>query len=179
MSDTTITESYNLTLEAVEAYFDDDPRTEAIAWLALGDDAKIWYIKAAAKAINRLPLKGYRYWQDGNVLQVMEFPRVIDGVAYGWDTLTAAAVVPDEVRYAEAEEALAIYSINVTADKKERLALQRQGVISASYSGTSEQYAQNPSGAISGAGSRYKGLMSFEAYELMKGFIGGATTSRM
>jgi hypothetical protein len=64
--------------------------------------------------------------------------------------------------------------LQASPDKKTRLDLQRQGVTSANYSGTSEQFVTNPSGGVSGAGDRYHGLLSYEAYRLLRKYVGAS-----
>lgn len=180
MSDTSFSKSYVLTDAILEAYIGANPKAAAIALKALAAASQEWYCREATRIIDNLPLKGVTYYEFTTSLtpesgqQNRQFPRVIDGIAFGWVPSTSLPEVPQEVIDACCEEAIALYEIYNSSDKTTRLSLQRQGVISASYSGTSETYAQNPSGSISGAGNRYKGLMSKEAYDLLKGYIAGA-----
>lgn len=166
-----------VTLSEAGAYFTSDPR--ATAFLALGTGMS-WYLQRATKIIDNLKLKGRTYYDFVTVSPITgqqqdkQFPRYIDGMCYGWNVNTLLPEIPQEVKDACCEEALAIYDVNASPDKKMRLSLQRQGVTSVNYQGTSEQFAQNPSGSISGAGNRYKGLMSKEAYDLLSGYLAGA-----
>ncbi len=177
MVDTPITNCYFATVEALEAYFASDPR--AAAFLALSDDTKAWYAKAATKAIDRMYLKGTTYdTYNPNAAtldddeQALMFPRVIDGYTHDWDEDGEEAIIPQAVKDACAEEALAIYKLNADADALNRQDLQSQGVTSISLAGqVSETYQK-------GAAKRYKGLNSKEAFECMKPYIAGACEVR-
>jgi hypothetical protein len=182
MTDTTITDSYITLISLVDAFFANDPR--ATAFVALAAGPKSWYLQKATKVIDSLPYKGqtyYTYNPNAATLdsdeQARVFPRLIGGRVHDWDDDADGPIVPKNVKNACCEEAFAIYDTLISPDKKMRLALQRQGVVSANYSGTSETFAQNPSGSISGAGNRYKGLMSKEAYDYLKPYIAGAVPS--
>jgi len=179
MTDTAISNSYITTDTIFETYLTGDPRTSAIALKAASSDVQAWYLKKATQKIDNLALKGTTYYEfvnssPGSGQQDRQFPRYIDGMCFGWNVNTLLPEVPKEVLDACCEEAIALYDIQNSPDKRMRLDLQRQGVTSANYGGTSEQFSQNPSGSISGAGNRYKGLMSKEAYDLLKGYIAGA-----
>jgi hypothetical protein len=162
--------SYIETIEDATAYFSGDPR--AVAFLALDEDMA-WYLQRATKIIDNLPLKGTTYWQlttdatPGAGEQNRQFPRFIDGVAYGWDIGSSLPEVPQEVLDACCEEALGIYLRHDT----QRLQNQREGVASQSISGSSETY-------VLGVANRYHGLLSKDAYDLLKGFIAGAIEMR-
>ncbi len=181
MTDTAFTSSYIETDAELETLIGSDPRASAIALKALAAASQGWYCQEATRHIDALQLRGQK-WDlttlDGVPAQVLEFPRLIDGVGVGngEDWVTDPAV-PDLVKRACLEEAIAIYDILNTPDKKERLDLQRQGVTGVSYSGTSEQYGGGPNGggASQGAGNRFKGLLSFEAFQIMRRYIGAVT----
>ena len=179
MPTTAVSNSYLKTIEEADTFF--ACRLGAAAWTG-NDKAKA--LQQATTAIDQLPLRGQRYelpyieggsqkdTDEDGLAQVLEFPRVIDGVVCDWDFGTQKPIVPRAVLDACCLEALALLELQANPDKLERLSLQRQGVTSASYSGTSEQYVTNPSGGISGAGDRYHGLISFEAYRLLRKYVG-------
>lgn len=170
MPDTSVENSYCETIEACDTYFENDPR--ATAFLVLDDDPKSWYLQRATFLIDNLPLRGRKYDRDGTQVwpngRSKAFPREYRE-GYDMDEATGEEEIPQHVRDACCEEALAIYEIQKSADKKERLDLQRQGVTGVSYGGTSEQYGGGPAGggATVGAGRRYMGLMSLDAYNLL------------
>jgi hypothetical protein len=170
MPDTNFSNSYILTDAIFEAYLSGDPRAEAIALNAASASVQGWYLKRATKAIDTLPLKGCTYYYltsgtPGEGQQNRQFPRWIDGQCFGWVNDTSLPEVPQDVLDACCEEALGIYLVQNTPDKLQRLQLQREGASAVSYGGTSETYV---------AGNRHKGLMSKEAYDLLKGYILGA-----
>jgi hypothetical protein len=168
---TAISNSYITTDTIFETWMGVDPRASAIVLKAADVTVQSWYLQRATKAIDSLPLRGRKYMRDGS--QDRQFPREYM-TEYGWypDADESGNVeVPQAVLDACCEEAIAIYDILNTADRLERLKLQREGITSVSYGGTSEQYSTNPGGSISGAASRYKGLMSKEAYDLVSKYI--------
>jgi hypothetical protein len=174
MADHAVTSSYITTTELADAYFANDPRTSAIAFLALTTDQKAWYLQRATKIMDALPLKGSTYYyidktSPSSDEQELQFPRVINEMVVSWDDSTSAAVVPQEVKDACCEESLALYGFYVSSpgDQKRRK-LQDQGVTSFSIGKLSETY-----GGI-GAAAKWKGLHSQEAYDLMKQYIAGA-----
>jgi hypothetical protein len=171
MTDISFSDSYVLTDAILEAYLSNDPRAEAIALKAAAATSQAWYCQKATKTIDSLPLRGRRYMQDGS--QVRQFPRAYRTDS-GWipdHTDAGLPAVPQAVIDACCEEALSLYDIYSTPDRLERHKLQKEGVISASYSGTSESYSSSPSGAISGSANRFSGLMSKEAFDLLKRYI--------
>ena len=133
----------------------DNPSKQAVA------------LEEASDHIDALPLKGVRYGS-----QDREFPR-FDPALYQANPdalyLTAydPSAVPQEVKDACCLEALAILEINLTSDRLERLKLQQQGVVSMDYGGTLESYTP-------GADRRYNGLLSKQAYDLLRFWIAGA-----
>lgn len=164
-----LTGSYVDSSEA-ETYFEDDPRAEDF----LEDDKLEWYLKRATKIIDNLPLRGTTYYEfttkatPGADEQNRQFPRVIDRVAYGWDDDSSLPEVPQDVLDAVCEEALAIYLFMADTDRTERKTMREDGVKSYSLGG---DYAENFDKSIS---DKHKGLLSADAYNLMKGYIAGA-----
>jgi len=133
-----------------ETYFDGDPRAEAF----LAEDYT-WYLTKATKAIDALTLRGTRYEYD----QDLAFPRIIDGVLVG--DADQNAVVPQAVKDACCEEALALYLAGTDGGLK---ALQENGVQSMSVGGKlSYTFVQ-------GAGN--SGLQSATAKRLMRRYMG-------
>jgi phosphopentomutase len=94
---------------------------------------------------------------------------VINGYAVDWDDDTSTAIVPEDVKKATVEEAITLYDFYVTsAGDQKRRKLQDQGVKSFSVGKLSESYGNV---AVS---SKWKGLHSQDAYDLMKQYIAGA-----
>lgn len=138
--------------------------SQAIAWTALSSDNKDAYLRQACKAIDRQRLVGIKSVAN----QTLEFPRAIPSQAdlrylpsgytqrdYGW---LVQVSVPDSVKYAQIEEALALIA-GVSA----RTDLQRQGVKSFSLGNLSENYgAINPNR-----------LASYEAQQLLAAYVAG------
>lgn len=177
---TEIPDSYVTSDEILDTYLRGDPRSAAIALRSADIQTKTWYLQRATKIIDNLPFKGTTYYEfttsknPGPGQQNRQFPRWIDGKCYVWLPGATAPEVPHDVIEACCEEAVALYDLHSKPDKVERLDLQRQGVVSINYQGTYETYAQNPSGSISRAGQRFRGLMSEEAYDLLKWYLLGA-----
>ncbi len=174
MTDTAVSDSYITTIEDFEARLASDPRAAAIALLAAESATQTWYLQKATTIIDAMPLKGstYNYIDKSDPSsdeQALMFPRVINGYAYDWDDATNAAAVPEDVKKATVEEAIALYDFYVSSpgDQKRRK-LQDQGVKSISLGDLSESY-----GGIS-ASAKWKGLHSQEAYDLLKSYIAGA-----
>ena len=159
----TLADSYVDTSEA-ETYFDGDPRADAF----LSADME-WYLKRATAIIDSLYLKGTTYLLigTGEGFQERQFPRVINGRAVNWDATTSTELVPDEVKNAVFEEALALYDLYASSGSTKRRKLQEQGVISFSIGKMSESYAP-------GSARKWKGLHSQEAYDFMKQYVAGA-----
>lgn len=162
----TLAGSYVDSSEA-DTYFDGDPRAED--FIAADMD---WYLKKATEVIDSLYLKGTTYYpidqlNPGTGYQARQFPRVINGRTYNWDGDVSAELVPEEVKNAVFEEALALYDLYASAGNSKRRKLQEQGVTSFSLGKLSETYAP-------GAARKWKGLHSQEAYDLLKGYIAGA-----
>lgn len=171
MTDTPITNCYLVTRELALAYFTGDPRAAAfIATPATMD----WYLKRATKAIDAMPLTGLTYYiYNRNTTidtdeQSLAFPRVIDGKVHEWDEDTGLPIVPQNVKDACCEEALTLYKFFADSDNTDRRAMKEQGVLNYNLGGVYSETlgASNP--------DKHKGLLSSEAYRLMKGYIGGS-----
>ncbi|MCK9570244.1 hypothetical protein M0R72_14965 [Candidatus Pacearchaeota archaeon] len=174
MVDTAVASSYITTIEDLEARIGADPRSAAIALKAADSTTQTWYLQKATKIIDALPLKGSTYnyidrTSPSTDEQERQFPRVINERAVDWDDDTSTAVVPEDVKDACVEEAIALYDFYVSSpgDQKRRK-LQDQGVKSFSVGKLSESYGTR------GTSSKWKGLHSQEAYDLMKQYIAGA-----
>jgi hypothetical protein len=171
MADTPVTNSYITTIELAEAYFAGDPR--ATAFLAL-NSGMAWYLKRATKAIDAMPLTGMTYYiYNRNTTidtdeQTLAFPRVIDGKVHDWDEDTILPMVPQNVKDACCEEAIALYKFFADSDNTDRQAMKEQGVQNYNLGGVYSEtlVASNP--------DKHKGLLSSEAYRLMKGYLAGA-----
>jgi hypothetical protein len=168
-----VADSYILTIADLETRLASDPRPSAIALLAASDAIQTWYLQKATAIIDSLYLKGSTYYPIDQLnpptgYQARQFPRVINGRVYNWDYTGNAELVPEEVKKACLEEALALYDAYVSSpgDQKRRK-LQEQGVTSFSLGKLSETYAP-------GAARKWKGLHSQEAYDFMKQYIAGA-----
>ncbi|MFA5408129.1 MAG: hypothetical protein WC343_05090 [Bacilli bacterium] len=170
MTETPVSGSYIATEEEARAYFAGDPR--ATAFLALSSLA--WYLQRATKTIDNLPLRGRTYYDFVTVSPITglqqdrQFPRWIDGMCYGWNVNSLLPEVPQEVLDACCEEALAIYLHNADTEGQARETLQNQGVKSYTLGGGySETFG-------SSGKAKHKGLLSSEAFDLLKGYISGA-----
>ena len=153
-------ESYVATATALE-YFADDPR--ATAFIALSSTVLAWYLARATKIIDALPLRGTKYLIDGS--QILQFPRQYRE-GYDMDELTGVAEVPQQVKDACCEEALALY-LEQAGGGSSRAALQEAGVQSYTIPGIlQETFAP---GAVSA--NRNGGMRSPAAYRLLSRFI--------
>ena len=171
---TAVSDSYITTIEDLETRLTSDPRPAAIALLAADSNTQTWYLQRATKIIDNMPLKGstYNYIDKSSPSsdeQALMFPRVINGYAYDWDDGTSTAIVPEDVKKACVEEAIALYDFYVSSpgDQKRRK-LQDQGVKSFSVGKLSESYGDVKVSA------KWKGMHSQDAYDLMRGYIAGA-----
>lgn len=151
-------DSYVAEATALE-YFTDDPR--ATAFIAQESTALAWYLTRATKAIDALTLRGTKYLTDGT--QALQFPRQYRE-GYDQDESTGEAEVPQQVKDACCEEALARY-LEQAGSGASRAALQEAGVQSYQIPGIiSETFRP-------GAGQARGGLRSPEAYRLLSRFI--------
>lgn len=162
MVDTTFSDSYIETDAILEALIGSDPRTAAMTLKAAAAATQAWYCQEATRRIDAMMLRGCKYDLD----QTLEFPRVIDGVIVGDED--QATVVPDLVKRACMEEAIAIIDRTSSTDKTERRSLQEQGVRSFSLGGGySETFDVS-------SVSRGDGLESRAAARYMRRYTGAA-----
>lgn len=124
------------------------------AWAAASSVEKLAALEEATRRIDSMVLRGNKYDSD----QALEFPRIIDGVVVGDED--QAAVVPDLVKRACLEEAIAILAAGSGSLKD----LQEQGVSSMSIGGKLSYTF------IAGAGN--SGLQSAAAKRYMRKYIG-------
>lgn len=170
MTDTPITNCYIATRELALAYFAGDPRAAALIATPATMD---WYLQRATKAIDAMPLAGLTYYiYNRNTTidsdeQALAFPRVIDGKVHDWNEDTILPIVPQNVKDACCEEALALYLFYADDDAQERYDRQAQGVSSASNPAGSESYQ-------AGTIAKRRGLHSVAAYDLMEGYLAGS-----
>jgi hypothetical protein len=172
---TDFSNSYITTDTILEAMIGADLRTAAVALKALAATSQEWYCQEATRHIDALPLRGQRYedpyiengvQKDVNsdgLTQTLEFPRIIDGVVVEWDHGTHKPIVPDTIKKACLEEAIAILSSGTSS----RRTLQEQGVVSFSIGGKLSE-AFKP-----GAGN--EGLLSATAKRYMRRYVGAET----
>lgn len=119
-------------------------------------------LKEACRRINRLAYKG----QKSDPAQILAFPRTMAVFGrIGAIGFMPGTDVPDEVKAAQCEEALALLKYGNSS----RMKLQEQNVLSVKIGDTSETY---------GNARRYGKLASTETYELLKEFIAGAVVIR-
>lgn len=145
------------------------------SWTAATSDQKNEALKEATRRIDALTLRGQRYEpkyiengvqkdinSDG-LAQTLEFPRYIDGVVCDWDAGTQLPIVPDAVKWACLEEAIAIIAAGSSGGRQ---ALQAQGVASYQIPGIiSETF-------VAGFGSVT--LQSPRARQIMRRYMGAA-----
>jgi hypothetical protein len=168
MVDVTVSNSYITTIADFEARLASDPRAAAIALLAASDAVQTWYLQRATRNIDQLPFIGYKYAST----QVLQHPRkfitnpetdnpwgeTLSEDAYGYHYDTA---VPDAIKAATVEEAIALYDFYVThAGDQSRARLQAQGVKSYSLGDLSESLGPSIS-------SKPEQMKSSEAYQMI------------
>lgn len=134
-----------VTVSDANAYFANDPG--AAAWNAASASVKLVMLRKASDAIDRQLLKGKRV----SLSQSRAFPRVM--------TFQTQIEVPQRVLDATCEEANEL----LKRLGSPRLTLQREGVSSASFDGSSESFRE-------GSGHR---LLSVVARELLKYDLAG------
>lgn len=147
----------------IESYVTIDEANEYISgkvyatdWETSDTSTKEKALKEACRKINRLQFKG----QKVDTGQVLEFPRRMPVLGrIGAIGFMTGEEVPDEVKAAQCEEALAILKYGNSARTK----AQEQNIVSVKIGDVSETYK-----------GRVGRLMSHEAYELMKSFIAGS-----
>ena len=165
MTETPVTSSYIETIEEAESYFSGDPR--ATAFLALESIA--WYLQRATKIVDGLSFKGRTYYDigTGENEQQRQFPRWIGGVAHDYDDELGVAQVPQAVKDACCEEALALYLFYVDSDRTDRQTMVEDGVQNYNLGGV---YSES----LGKSHVTKHGLMSSEAKRLLAGYVAGA-----
>lgn len=98
--------------------------------------------------------------EDG-LAQILEFPRIIDGVTLDWDHGTDLPTIPAAVKLACLEEAIAIYQAGTSGGLKD---LQEQGVSAMSIGGKLS-YSFVP-------GASSSPLLSAAARRIMRRYVG-------
>jgi hypothetical protein len=168
MTDTTFSNSYIETDSELETLIGSDHRASAVALKALEAASQSGYCQEATRRIDAMPLRGQKWdmtSSNGVAVQTLEFPRLIDGVGVGngidYDLIPD---VPDAVKRACLEEAIAIYQAGTSGGLKE---LQEQGVSSMSIGGKLS-YSFVP-----GAGGQ--GLHSAAAKRYLRKYLGAQT----
>lgn len=167
MTETPVASSYIETIEEALSYFSGDPRATAFVAIASGI---AWYLQRATKIIDSLPFKGQTYYDigTGENEQERQFPRWIDGIAYNETESGDGAEVPQDVKDACCEEALALYLHYQDPMAQEVEKMQRRGATSASIGGEGSESWQQ------GARRLRTGLKSEEAWGMLSGYIAGA-----
>lgn len=175
MTDTAFSDSYIETDAELEALIGSDHRTAAVALKAAVAASQAGYCQEASRHIDALPLRGSRYEEkwiengaqvdaDGDGLtQTLEFPRIVDGVTCDYDHATDLPIIPDDVKRACLEEAIAIYQAGASGGLKD---LQEQGVSAMSIGGKLSY------SFVSGAGA--SPLLSVAAKRIMRRYTGAA-----
>jgi hypothetical protein len=158
------TDSYASLAEAdtyvTDHYLSTDPIR--VAWEALDDADKEALLRGSCLAIESLAFTGIKL----NFSQPLQFPRqpdaVYDSFHRDWQNIDwsyvdyvsedlVAGVIPQEVKYAQTETALAMTSTN--SSDVQRLKLQQQGVTSFRIGDLSETYGKIGSSNIRRLGS--------------------------
>lgn len=144
-----------VTVPEAMTYF--QTRLYTAEWIAAGQSEKAAALAMAQKAVDRQPLRG----RPATTTQTDAFPRAYaDTSTRGalTDVLVTEVAVPQEVKDAVCEEALAI----LKRGDSERVKLQAQGVVSIRNGDMSETYAAR------------HGLLSAEARELLRPWLLGS-----
>lgn len=153
-----------VTIEEMEAYFVGNDRAETL--LALTDDQKASLLNQATRAVDNTKFRGTKYdtsYTDGLPDQTRAFPRIINHSTLDYNSTTSTAVVPQAVKNACMEEALAIHIAGVGGRRQ----LQEEGVQSFTVAGKlSETFVIG-----AGAGS----LQSLTARQLLRPYVGCRT----
>ncbi|MDI3528708.1 MAG: hypothetical protein PWQ23_527 [Thermoanaerobacter sp.] len=154
-----------VTIDEAEQYFSERLYTDE--WDNADTATKEKALLTACRRIERLQFKGIKADPD---TQVLQFPRALPAVGmplyprerqFNFDYTLAYIVqdkVPEEVKAAQCEEALALLKYGNSTRAK----LQEQNVVQVDFGNVSEEYK--------GLGKLY----SKEAYELLKPYIAGA-----
>lgn len=157
------TDSYFDSDSDLETAIGDNPKAAAVALKAASGATQQWYCQEATRHIDQLALAGQKYDTDiiaGVAVQPLQFPRIIDGVTCDWNDSTDLPIVPQAVKDACMEEALAIFSQGAGG----RRDLQEQGVASYSIGGKLQETFRP------GAGT--ENLLSSKARRIMRRFVG-------
>ena len=175
MTDTSFADSYIKTDAELEAMIGADKRASAIALKAALAADQAWYCQEATRHIDQLPIRGIRYEEqytengtqkDANgdgLTQTLEFPRIIDSEILDYDYGTQLPLIPDLVKRACLEEAIAIHQAGTSGGLKD---LQEQGVSAMSIGGKLS-YSFVP-------GSASSPLLSAVARRIMRRYTGAA-----
>jgi len=152
-------------------------RPNSAAWAGDGK-AKANALQEATLRIDSLPLRGSRYEpsniengaqidinKDG-LAQVLEFPRIIDGIICDWDYGTDLPLIPSWVKRACLEEAITILEFNADSDNIDRRSMKDQGVQSYNLGGV---YSENLGPATIDI---QQALQSRTAWRYMKRYMG-------
>jgi hypothetical protein len=142
------------TVEEADAFLETRPASDWALWDAItDDDEKLAYLYAATAAIDSLPLRGRRFepvWlisgkqidiNGDGIIQILEFPRFIDGVIVYWDmgvgplNRTGFPIVPPDIKTATILEALADVIFDSDVDNVDRQNMKNQGVTNYSIAG--------------------------------------------
>ena len=142
------------TMEYAEEY--SGSKVFADVWNEADATTKEKALKEATRRINRLKFKGLK----ADSGQVLEFPRQFPQVSNFAIGYVEQEEIPEEVKAATCEEALAILKYGNSARTK----AQEQNVVSVKMGDTSETYEKGRLGR----------LFSQEAYELLKPYVVGA-----
>ena len=143
------------TIEYAEEYF--GGKVFADEWDEADATTKEKALKEATRRINRLKFKGLK----ADSGQVLEFPRQYPEVSNFAIGYVEQEEIPEEVKAATCEEALATLKYGNSARTK----AQEQNVVSVKMGDVSETYEK---------GNRAGKLYSKEAYILLEGYIVGA-----
>jgi hypothetical protein len=173
MTDTPFSNSYIVSDAELEALIGGDKRASAIALKAAIAADQAACCQEATRHIDASPFRGRRYESqytengaqkdinsDG-LTQTLEFPRIIDGEILDYDYGTHLPIVPDLVKRACLEEAIAIYQAGASGGLKD---LQEQGVSAMSIGGKLSYTF------VGGAGA--SPLLSAAAKRLMRRYTG-------
>jgi hypothetical protein len=176
------TASYVTAAEA-EAFWLLLPASLSEAWTEVEDsDIQLQYLIFASAAIDALPLRGERYEpeyiRDGlqvdinndGIIQVLQFPRFIDGVICDWDLGTGPngqsgyPVVPKQVKAACCWEALALLQFVSDSDNTERETMKNGGVQNYSMGGA---YSESLGKSL----FEKRHIRSLQALQLLKPYL--------
>ncbi|SMB97783.1 hypothetical protein SAMN00808754_1944 [Thermanaeromonas toyohensis ToBE] len=144
-----------VTVSEADAYFTE--RIYADEWQAANTPTKEKALIQACKRINRLAFKGVK----ADEAQLLAFPRIMPVFnRVGVIGFTEGAMVPQEVKDAQCEEALALLKYGNSARTK----AQEQNVVRVNFGEVSEEYRASLK------------LLSKEALELLKPYLAGVVS---